>query len=561
MSSVRALLFKFPGIVGRALARFSPSFSPSLAQVLNLRTLRAVGGLFLSVSLASCGPAKAQNEAQKPVPNPVVPALAPAYDPAANPVRSSVLTALAVCRASASGLGAAETLCFDASSKTLFVSNADGSVDRFDLTEPARPLRTGIIKTGLTVNSVAIHQGLLAVACEGRTSTDAGSVQFYDVAGTTRGSPLTMRSEVQVGPMPDMVCFTPDGKKVLTANEGEASGSDDPPGSVSIVDVATRQVTTLGLESLDAVRPPGIRVFPGRQASLDIEPEYIAVSADGARAVVCFQEANAWGVIDLAAASGPGWLGFGSFGLKSWATAMIDTSDKDGGIVRKPSPEVVGMPMPDTIISHRIGGADYLFTANEGDARDEFQRAKKLRTSLPESRLADAWHGRLKVSSFDGDQDGDGRIDVLHSYGARSFSIWKFINPAARSGLVQVFDSGDDFERITAERVPRFFNADTDGAESDQRSDDKGPEPEALAVGEIDGRTLAFIGLERTGGIMVYDVSQPAAARFLDYTNDRNHLAPETMKFIPGSTSPDGKPLLVVAHEVSGTTVIYRVRY
>jgi len=522
-----------------------------LPQVLGTRTLSGFGVLFLAVVLAlvlmACGPVEAQNETQRP-PQPAL------KKPAATPVQSSILTALAVCRASASGLGAAETLCFDPPSKALFVSNADGSVDVFDLSDPARPLRTGKIETGLTVNSVAIHQGLLAVACEAPVSTAAGSIRFYDTAGTPRG-------DVTVGPMPDMVCFTPDGKKVLTANEGEASDSEDPPGSVSVVDVATRQVTTLGLESLDAFRPPGIRVFPGRQASRDMEPEYIAVTADSARAVVCFQEANAWGVINLAGASGPSWLSFGSFGLKSWATAMIDTSDKDGGIVRKPSPEVVGMPMPDTIAFRRIGGVDYLFTANEGDAREELQRVKKLRTSLPESRLADAWHGRLKVSSFDGDQDGDGRIDVLHSYGARSFSIWKFINPAARSGLVQVFDSGDDFERITAERVPRFFNADTDGAESDQRSDDKGPEPEALAVGEIDGRTLAFIGLERTGGIMVYDVSQPATPRFLDYTNDRNHLAPETMKFIPGSTSPDGKPLLVVAHEVSGTTVIYRVRY
>jgi len=480
---------------------------------------------------------------------------------------TGVLKSIAVCRASANGLGAAETLCFDPPSKRLFVSNASGSVDLFDLTNPARPERIGVIQVGRNVNSVAVpnivavpkhvadgQDRLLAVACEGERGTDPGSVRFYDRTGTSRG-------EVKVGPMPDQLTYTPDGKKILTANEGEAgpgpSGAMvDPPGSVSIIDVATREVKTLGLEALDRVRPPGVRVFPGKTPSRDIEPEYIAVTADSQRAVVCFQEANAWGVIDLAAER---WLQFGSFGLKSWRSSMIDTSDKDGGIVRKPSPEVVGMPMPDTIAFRRIGGVDYLFTANEGDARDELQRAKKLRTSLEPTRLADAWHGRLKVSAFDGDTDRDGRIDVLHSYGARSFSIWKFSDPAARSGLVQVFDSGDDFERITAERLPRFFNADTDGAESDQRSDDKGPEPEAIAVGEIAGKTIAFIGLERTGGIMVYDVSTPAKPRFIDYINDRNHLAPETIKFIPGAASPDGKPLLVVAHEVSGTTVVYRV--
>ena len=141
----------------------------------------------------------------------------------------------------------------------------------------------------------------------------------------------------------------------------------------------------------------------------------------------------------------------------------------------------------------------------------------------------------------------------------------------------QVFDSGDDFERITARALGQFFNSDNDEANSgDKRSDNKGPEPEGVVVGEHNGKTYAFIGLERVGGIMIYDVSNPYAPVFQDYVNTRNFsssfdfvnladvkragpLGPEGLAFVPAKDSPTGKPLLMVAYEVSGTVKVFEL--
>ena len=80
--------------------------------------------------------------------------------------------------------------------------------------------------------------------------------------------------------------------------------------------------------------------------------------------------------------------------------------------------------------------------------------------------------------------------------------------------------------------------------------DDKGVEPESVVLGEIDGRTYAFVGLERVGGVMVYDVTDPANASFTQYIRNEDEngvlqdLAPEGLRFISASDSPTGNPLL-----------------
>ncbi|MFM7576255.1 MAG: choice-of-anchor I domain-containing protein, partial [Microcystaceae cyanobacterium] len=133
-----------------------------------------------------------------------------------------------------------------------------------------------------------------------------------------------------------------------------------------------------------------------------------------------------------------------------------------------------------------------------------------------------------------------------------------------------VYDSGDDFEQITGTFFPDYFNASNSNNNFDNRSDDKGPEPEGLVLGEIEGRSYAFIGLERIGGVMVYDVSNPQTPQFVQYLNNRNFsvatnspeagdLGPEGLTFIKAEESPNGKALLVVANEVSGTTTIYEI--
>jgi len=152
-----------------------------------------------------------------------------------------------------------------------------------------------------------------------------------------------------------------------------------------------------------------------------------------------------------------------------------------------------------------------------------------------------------------GDTDGDGDHDIIYAYGARSFSIW-----TADGELV--FDSGNGFEYVIASRTPEVFNADGGADKSDARSDDKGPEPEAIALGELDGRHYAFIGMERTNGIFVYDITNPVDPQFVTYTlPDAKHNSPEGLDFIPAAESPNGKALLIAAFEVSGTVAIYEI--
>jgi hypothetical protein len=233
------------------------------------------------------------------------------------------------------------------------------------------------------------------------------------------------------------------------------------------------------------------------------------------------------------------------------------------------------MYQPDGIAAYAVGGFNFLVTANEGDARDyagfsEVTRVADLKLDHRDIR-PDEWVklqkeenlGRLSTTVAPGFTDGDKRVDAIFAYGARSFSIWN-----ADGNLV--WDSGDQFELITAMTLPDWFNASNDNNSFDNRSDDKGPEPEGVTLGVIDGATYAFVGLERIGGIMIYDVSNPTAPVFQDYVNNRDFtadpespeagdLGPEGLVFIPGGDSPNGEPLLVVANEVSGSTTIYQV--
>jgi hypothetical protein len=288
---------------------------------------------------------------------------------------------------------------------------------------------------------------------------------------------------------------------------------------------------------------------------------------------VTLQENNALAVVDVRKAKVTALVALGTKDHDTVANAF-DASNRDDAINILPWP-VVGMYQPDAIASYRARGKTYLVTANEGDARDydafsEEERVADLvldPTAYPNAQelQLDENLGRLNSTTATGDTDGDGDIDLIHAYGARSFSIW-----SAEGELV--YDSGSDFERITADLIPDDFNSTNDENGSfDNRSDDKGPEPEAVAVGRVFGRSFAFIGLERVGGIMVYDVSNPVAPRFVQYINNRDFagdaaagtagdLGPEGVLFIPRSKSPIKAPLLVVTNEISGTTTLYAVR-
>lgn len=481
---------------------------------------------------------------------------------------------------------AAEIVAHDPASQRLFVVNAQsGQLDVVDIADPTAPRFVATVQVGAAgevANSVAVHDGLVAVAVEAPVKTDPGRVAFFDADGRPLAS-------VPVGALPDMLVFTPDGRRVVVANEGEPNDdySVDPEGSVSVIDVARTAagldltVRTADFRAYDvggprhALLPDGVRVFgPGASVAQDLEPEYVVVSSDGRSAWVALQEANAIAIVDLDAARVTAIrpLGFKDHRV---AGAGLDASDRDGAIAIRPWP-VYGMYLPDGMAVLEWQGATYLLTANEGDARDydtfaEEARVKDLEldpVAFPNAAAlqADAALGRLTVTTTLGDRDGDGRFEALYAFGARSFSVW-----TARGDLV--FDSGDQFEQVVAARYPAYFNAnhEENGAGTfDNRSDNKGPEPEGVTVGFVDGVPFAFVNLERIGGVMIYDLSDPTAPSFAGYTNHRDFradaasaaaldLGAESSVFIAAEHSPTGAPLLVVANEVSGTTSIFEV--
>ncbi len=248
----------------------------------------------------------------------------------------------------------------------------------------------------------------------------------------------------------------------------------------------------------------------------------------------------------------------------------LDASDRDSRIHIHPWP-VFGMYQPDAIDTYSVRGRSYFVTANEGDARADWpgfnEEARVSALTLDPTAFPDAAAlknnanlGRLNVTRALGDTDGDGDHDALYTLGGRSFAIWDDLGNL-------VFDSGSQLERLTALAYPTLFNAGhaPGDASLDNRSDNKGPEPEAVALGRIGDRTYAFIGLERIGGVVAYDVTNPYAPVLMDYLNTRafsgdpeaGDVGPEGIVFIPAQESPTRQPLLALTSEISGTVSLY----
>jgi hypothetical protein len=468
----------------------------------------------------------------------------------------------------------AEISAYDATSQRLFVTNSAAlRLEVVDVSNPAAPTLVSTIPLGGDPTHVSVKNGIVAVGVVAAVKTDPGSVKLYDA------SSLSSLSTVTVGALPDMVAFTPDGNRILVANEGEPNSygqpdSVDPEGSISIIDIsggaASPTVTTadfsayIGQEA--TLRSQGVRIFgPGANAAQDLEPEFIAVAADGSKAFVTLQENNAVAVLDLATNQ---ITEIQPLGLKDHSVAGngMDPSDRDGpggsGAISIRTVPVYGMYMPDAIASFDVAGATYYATANEGDSRNYTGFNEEVRVGsasyvldpvvFPDAATLknNANLGRLQLTNATGDIDGDGNFEEIHALGARSFSIWD------DAGNL-VFDSGDDFEQIVAAEAPSIFNSEGTAASFDTRSDNKGPEPEGILVATLFGRTYAFIGLERVGGFMIYDVSNPSSPSFVEFVRGpATDLAPEGLTLYE---RPGGIAYLVVSNEVSGTASIYSI--
>ncbi len=533
---------------------------------------------------------------------------------------------------------AAEIPAYDAASKQLFVVNAQkGLVDVLDASKPEQPIHIAELSArdylaDSEVNSVAVHNGIVAIAVQAKNKTDAGLVVFFNAKD------LSFMSKVAVGSLPDMLTFSPNGKTVLVANEAEPNDdySIDPEGSVSIIDIQDIKQPKASIADFRAwnsqkadLMAKGVRIFgPNATVAQDLEPEYITISGDSKTAWVTLQENNAIARIDIAQQKVTDIypLGYKDHGVMG---NELDVSDRDSKIDIKTWTGLVGMYQPDSITNYQVNGQTYLVTANEGDSREWLKdedayfagnlaqgyvenirmkhlfnskgfnaegdypaHLQKIANGVKGAKLnpvtfaycgatateagdcrKDGNLGRLNIAwnmgyqtNADGSPklDANGRLtyDKLYAYGARSFSIWN------TQGQL-VWDSGSEFEKKVAELFPTYFNSDHEAVSLDDRSDNKGPEPEGITLGTIGAKTFAFIGLERMSGVMVYDITTPMQPKFVEYFTTRNFvetdsakqgdLGPEGLIFIAAKDSPNGKPLLVVGNEVSGSTAIYQV--
>jgi len=532
-----------------------------------------------------------------------------------------------VARAFLGNLTSAEIVQYHADTQTIYATNCETNAiaviaaDTVSTTAMSDPINT----TNLTVSditlpadidgvtlgsltSIAISGDLMAVAVPADVKTDNGYVLFYN--GLDTSAPVFLDSVV-VGALPDMVTFTPDGGKVLVANEGEPSDdyTIDPEGSISVINIlasgepeeTATSVSFTGFNgSQDDLVAQGM-MFPnpsGRTikgvdiattVAQDLEPEYITATNDVA--YVSLQENNGLAILDLEELT----VEIVGLGVKSWSDLNIDIQE-DGSVSFGQYDGLYGVYQPDTIANYSWKDATFIVTANEGDAREYFFDSADEATCLSEgglefdeddgclayidevkvedltaeanSELADLQaNGEaddLRVTNAMGDADGNGEYDAAYAYGSRSFTIWD------QNGLA-VYDSGDDFERITASVHGASFNNGDDENEGDSRSENKGPEPEALTIGVIGDRTYAFVGTERMGGIFVYDVTNPYDVQFADYIINRDlteglsasdvigDLAPESLVFVSAENSASGVPLLLVGNEVSGTVTVWQI--
>lgn len=474
--------------------------------------------------------------------------------------------------------GAGEITSFDPATDRLFVTRSEtdvaSGVNYFDLSNPNNPTPAGFIDFSnilgggasqiFSLTSVAVDpagRGFGVASIVPKVTSSEYRTGLLGIFDTTTGAIL---GTLDVGYHPDSVAFSSDGLRVTVANEGEYStvvGAPQRQGSVSVVDfsgitaankssalpaMTNALVNTVDFSSANiaGLRAPST-VLPGVGGTETqvqaMEPEYVSVS--GNRAFVSLQDNNAIAELNLSTME---WTTVRSLGT---ITHTIDAVSGNGA---GQTHTVAGLPMPDNIGTFTAGGKTYIATANEGDARVDFTGDTTTRDDIRVSDLnkpgfptyegpaLDPALNNLRISRVDGDTDGNGSINVVTTFGTRSISIYD-----ADTGAL-VWDSGAFIETKIASDDPSHY--------VDSRSPQKGPEPEALTIGEVDGRTLLVAGMERSSHIFLWDVTDPTNPVFQQFAlGDGTFLRPESINFISAANSPTGFALLVVGFEGDGT--------
>ena len=503
------------------------------------------------------------------------------------------------------GEGSGEIATFHPGSKRIFATNGvKNSIDIFDISNVAAPKKVGSLSLspyGNDVTSVAAGRDVVVAAvlvtetfsATGAPSTPNGKLVVFDTNGKVLSSPDIL------GVLPDSVTFAPNGTTALVAIEGQPVcakddpattakedtdylKASDPEGGVSIVDLtnpAAPVVKFAGFKQFNVaqMKAKGIAVSSVvNNVAKDFEPEFIT-AVDNKYAYVTIQEANAIGKLDIEAASFESVTR--AFESKLSVTAR-DTSDRDSGAGPRNYANVVGASQPDAIASFKVGSGHYFVTANEGDAREYTCLNDDLRGSSlkVDSRRFPNWStlsasaalGRAKVNPTIGDRDGDGDIDTIHLRGSNSMTMY-------RNGIA-LWDSGELLDQI---QIKAFGVANINGSHSlssdkstmnyvgQDRSDDKGSEPEGVAVGMVGNTRVAILGLERMTALAVFDITQPRSPVFQEWlqmlpakatpAKDVKHWSPEGIVFVSADKSPSGKALIITSYELSGSISIHQI--
>lgn len=494
------------------------------------------------------------------------------------------LSSYSVGRANANGR-VAEIVTYNKDDKVFYVvSGVTQSIDLVKInsdgsTECKKRINIGDVLKGQDINvgdmtsvSYSNEKNLLAVAVQDKDYKNNGHIVILDKDGN-------YKEAYECGVQPDMVTFTKDGKYILSADEGEPrEGYDngiDPKGSLTIVNLENQSVKKVEFNiNRDKALKDGILLKKNSNPTEDLEPEYIAISDDNKTAFVSLQENNAIASIDIESGkiNYVKGLGFIDHSVEGNEIDAVRGKGKNAKIDIK-NDNFLGTPMPDGIAFLSKNGKDYILTANEGDAREWGEKKNKYENT--KSKKFDEKADK-KTEYLDNDKTDGLDENKIYLLGGRSFSIYD------ASDLTRFYNSGSDFEKITARIFPDFFNTSNDEDKGpdklDARSNKKGPEAENIAVLNIKDKTYAIVGLERISGIMIYDITDPSNPVYKDYFNNRifiksvndkeeiglekrGNIGPEGLCAIEAKDSPTGKPLALVANEVSGTVQVIEFNY